>query len=113
MTVEHDMTAKTIYIRVDRSKILSCGKPAIGRMLCKIHVWHCTADIEACRPFYNMLSTVDEQYEVWRQTVVLNPEAKWKFVQPNTFLKDDGTVELVEYDASNVGIIQSFFERGL
>lgn len=60
-----------------------------------------------------MLSIVDGQYEVWRQTVVLNPEPKWKFVQPNTFLKDDGTVELREYEASNIGIIQSFFERGL
>ncbi|KAI1655693.1 hypothetical protein F4813DRAFT_366896 [Daldinia decipiens] len=48
-----------------------------------------------------------------RQIVVSNPEPKWKFVQPNTFLRGDGTVELREYPARNEGIIQSFFERGL
>lgn len=113
MSIEHDPVAKTLHVHVDRSKILSHGKPTIGRMLCKIHVWHCTADVEACRPFYETLSAVDGEYEIWRRIVVSNPEPKWKFVQPNTFLKDDGTVKLVEYEASNAGIIQSFFERDL
>lgn len=40
-----------------------------------------------------------------------NPEPKWKFVQPNTSLKDDDTVELREYEASNEGIIHSFIGR--
>jgi hypothetical protein len=37
--------------------------------------------------------------------------AEVEIVQPNTFLKEDGTVELREYEASNEGIIHSFFER--
>lgn len=113
MSVEHNAVAKTLYVHVDRSRILIHGRPSIGRMMCKIHVWRCTADVEACRPFYETLSAVDGVYEVWRQAVVSNPEPQWKFVQPNTFLRDDGTVELVEYEASNAGIIKSFFERGL
>ncbi|KAI0025476.1 dipeptidyl peptidase III [Xylariomycetidae sp. FL0641] len=113
MSIEHDPSANTIFVKVDRSKILSDGKPSLGRMLCKIHIWHSTADIEACRPFYEALSTVDGDYELWRQVVISNPEPGWKFVQPNTFLKDDGTVEVQEYEASNAGIIQSFAERGL
>jgi hypothetical protein len=40
-------------------------------------------------------------------------EPRWKFVQPNTFINDDGTVEFREYEASNAGIIKSFFERKL
>lgn len=113
MSVEHDAVARTLYVHVDRSRILTQGRPSIGRMMCKIHVWRCTADVEACRPFYEMLSAVDGVYEVWRRAVVSNSEPKWKFVHPNTFLRDDGTVELVEYEASNAGIIKSFFERGL
>jgi dipeptidyl-peptidase-3 len=69
------------------------------------------ADIEACWPLYGNLSAVDGEFETRRKIVASNPEPKWKFVQPNTFLKDDGTVELGEYEASNEGIIHSFFER--
>jgi hypothetical protein len=36
--------------------------------------------------------------------------AEVEIVQPNTFSKEDGTVELREYEASNEGIIHSFFE---
>jgi dipeptidyl-peptidase-3 len=113
ISVEHDTVAEKLFVHADRSKITSHGKPAIGQMLCKIHIWHSTADITACRPFYEALSTVSGDHELWRQIVASNPEPKWKFVQPNTFLRDDGTVELREYEASNIGIIQSFFERNI
>ncbi|GES64679.1 dipeptidyl peptidase III [Aspergillus terreus] len=111
MWVEHDPVAKELFVRVDRSKIVSHGKLSIGRMLCKIHIWRSTADVNACRPFYEALSAVDDEYEIWRQIVVSKPQPRWKFVQPNTFLKDDGTVELRDYEVNNVGIIESFFER--
>ncbi|KAI0096976.1 dipeptidyl peptidase III [Nemania sp. FL0031] len=113
MWIEHDVDAGTLFVRIDRSKIYSHGKPSIGKMFCKMNIWRSTADIEACRPYYEELSIVDGKYEQWRQIVVSNPEPKWKFVQPNTFIRNDGTVELREYEASNVGIIQSFFERNI
>lgn len=113
MWIEHDSTEKTLFVHVDRSRIMAHGKPSIGRMMSKIQIWRSTADISACRPFYESLSIVDGQYEVWRQIVASNPEPKWKFVQPNTFLRDDGTIELREYEESNIGIIKSFFERNI
>ncbi|KAL1862254.1 hypothetical protein Plec18170_001079 [Paecilomyces lecythidis] len=113
MWIEHDSTEKTLFVHVDRSRIMTHGKPSIGRMMSKIQIWRSTADISACRPFYESLSIVDGQYEVWRQIVASNPEPKWKFVQPNTFLRDDGTIELREYEESNIGIIKSFFERNI
>lgn len=54
---------------------------------------------------------VDGEYEAWRQIVVSKPQPRWKFVQANTVLKDDGEVELRVYKESNEGIIQSFAER--
>ncbi|KAF7866787.1 hypothetical protein EAF04_005629 [Stromatinia cepivora] len=111
--IEHDPKNETLLVHVDRSKIVSHGKPSTGRMLCKINIWHSTADIDACRPLYEALSAVDGKYEMWRKIVASNPEPKWKFVQPNNFFKEGGTVELKEYEASNIGIIQSFFERAL
>ncbi|KAJ5732748.1 dipeptidyl peptidase III [Penicillium malachiteum] len=110
ITVDHDVVDKKLYIHVDRTKITSHGKLAIGQMLCKLHIWRSTADIEACKPYYEALSTIDDTtFEI----VVSNPEPKWKFIQPNTFLKDDGTVELREYEASDAGIIKSFYERNI
>jgi Peptidase family M49 len=46
MIVEHNLAAKAIHVRVDRSKIISHGKPSLGRMLCRIQVWRCIADVK-------------------------------------------------------------------
>ncbi|KAI9780926.1 MAG: hypothetical protein M1816_002618 [Peltula sp. TS41687] len=113
MTVEHDAAAKTIHVRVDRSKITSHGKPSLGRMLCRIHIWRCIADVKSCREFYDPLSVVDGEYEAWGQIMASKPEPRWKFVQANTVLQEDGEVELRVYEESNEGIIQSFAERGI
>jgi dipeptidyl-peptidase-3 len=111
LSVQSNAPKKKLILHVDRSKLISHGMPSIGRILCRINIWRSTADIKACRPFYETLSTVDGQFETWRQIVVSKPEPKWKFVQTNTFLQADGTIELREYEASNEGIIRSFFER--
>lgn len=66
MRIDHDPIAKTLFVHVERSKIISHGNPSISRMLQKIHVWHSTADVQSCRPFYELLSAVDGEYEVWR-----------------------------------------------
>lgn len=41
------------------------------------------------------------------------PNPRWKFVQPSTFLTEDGDVELRTYEVSNEGIIQSWEERNV
>lgn len=50
-------------------------------------------------------------YEQWRQIVCSKPNSRWKFVQPNTFIRGGDVVELKVYDESNEGIIQSWAER--
>ena len=60
----------TLHVRVDRSKILSHGKPSLGRLLLRSHVWGCTADIKACGEFYEPLSAVDDPFEAWMQAAV-------------------------------------------
>ena len=113
LTVSDDPLAKTLHIRVDRAKIISHGKPSLGRMLCRLHVWRCIADVESCEEFYNRLSSVDGRYEDWRQIVAEEPELEWKFVQPNTLLRAGGDVDLRVYEENNEGIIQSFAERDI
>ncbi|KAI0441378.1 dipeptidyl peptidase III [Xylaria telfairii] len=52
MKIDHDSVTGSLFVRVDRSKIMSHGKGSLGRMLCKISIWHSTADIAACRPYF-------------------------------------------------------------
>lgn len=77
-----------------------------------MHIWRCTADVSSCKEFYEPLCAVEGEYEGWRKIVCSKPNPRWKFVQPNTFLKGD-TVEMKVYEESNEGIIQSWFERDI
>ncbi|KAE8340509.1 hypothetical protein BDV24DRAFT_164242 [Aspergillus arachidicola] len=52
---------------VDRTKILSHGKPSLGRYLCRLHIWRCTADFSACKDFYELMCAVEGISEQWRQ----------------------------------------------
>jgi len=111
LTVHHDTNTSELYVTVDSTKILSHGKPALGRLMCNLHIWRCTADVEACRPFYENLTSVEGVYEAWRSVVAMRPGRRAKFVQGNTFLKKNGEMEYREYEESDEGIIRSWAER--
>ncbi|KAI4915279.1 hypothetical protein J4E85_010404 [Alternaria conjuncta] len=111
LTVHHDADISTLHVTVDSTKIISHGKPALGRMMCALHIWRCTANVEACRPFYENLTSVEGVYEAWRGVVATRLERRAKFVQGNTFLKKNGEMEYREYEESDEGIIRSWAER--
>jgi len=102
----------SITVQVDRSKILPHGKAALGRMLLRLHMYRCTADVKACRSYYEDLSRVDGEYLEWRNIVVATKEPRKVFVQANTFLDGD-QVTLKEYRNTVEGVIQSWVERAV
>ncbi|KAF2678548.1 peptidase M49, dipeptidyl-peptidase III [Lentithecium fluviatile CBS 122367] len=110
--VEHDPEAKSLIIRVDRSKIGPHGKPALGRMLLRLHIYRCTADVQACRQYYEELSCVDGEYLKWREIVHAKKAPNWVFVQANTFLQGEDVV-IKEYEPTPKGVIQSWAERNI
>ncbi|XP_051903615.1 dipeptidyl peptidase 3 [Hippocampus zosterae] len=101
-------------ITLDRSKINTVGKDAIHKFLCKLQVFKSTADVDKGRAFYEGYSTVsengDHNFMRLRQTVLLRKEDRKIFVQANTRINEE-SVELVEYESSASGLIQSFVER--
>lgn len=114
MSIDCDPVKRRLTVRLDRSGILKYGKPALGRMLLKLHIYRCTADIDECRSFYEDLSRVDGEFLEWRQIVLDTKEPKWVFSQPNTFLSgENGAVSLKEYPATSTGVIESWAERGV
>ena len=109
-SVHHDPNTSALHVTVDSTKIISHGKPALGRLMCALHIWRCTANVGACRPFYQSLTSVEGLYEAWRSVVATRPERRAKFVPGNTYNKN-GEVECREYEESDEGIIRSWAER--
>ncbi|KXX83023.1 putative dipeptidyl peptidase 3 [Madurella mycetomatis] len=105
-----------LTIRLDRSKILTSGRKAVGDFLQKLHIYKSTADVEAGSKFFTDMSTVGLDY--WgtkvRDVVLENKQPRKVFVQANTYLDEaTGKVTLKQYDPTLEGMIQSWAEREL
>lgn len=106
---EKDLSDLTI--RLERSKILELGRPAVEDYLKKLHIYKSTADVDNANRLYNEITTVEPYYENFVRPAVLKKKTPRKvFVQANTVEKD-GKVELKEYEADAKGMIQSYAER--
>jgi dipeptidyl-peptidase-3 len=100
-----------LTIRLERSKILSHGRPAVEDYLKKLHIYKATADVERGTRMYDEITTVEPFYENFVRPAVLRKKTPRKvFVQANT-VEREGKVELREYEASAAGMVQSFVER--
>ena len=110
--IDHDAEKARLTVRVDRQRIISDGKPTMEQMLLRLHMYRVTADIDACRPYYESLSAVEAEHLAWRKTLMARNMPRLNYVHANTFLDGDD-VRLKEYEASPAGIIQSWFERAV
>ncbi|OAK94367.1 dipeptidyl-peptidase III [Phaeosphaeriaceae sp. SRC1lsM3a] len=100
-----------LTIRLERERILDLGRPAVDDYLQKLHIYKATADYAAAKRLYDDVTDVEPFYENMVRPAVLSKKTPRKvFVQANTVEKD-GKVELREYEATNVGMIQSCVER--
>ncbi|ODQ63243.1 dipeptidyl-peptidase III [Nadsonia fulvescens var. elongata DSM 6958] len=103
-----------LVINLDRSKILSVGKPAVAAYLQKLHIYKTTADLENGSKLYGEMTAVDESMVKYRQLVMDAKLPRKQFVQSNSFVDSaTGEVELKEYAASEIGMIESFAERAV
>ncbi|XP_069824333.1 dipeptidyl peptidase 3 isoform X2 [Dendropsophus ebraccatus] len=101
-------------VSLDRSKIMSVGRPAIQRFLQRLQVYKSTADVDRAREMYDGYSKVtdEEPYKflTLRDIVILRKEERKLFVQINTHLTGD-TVDVLRYDSSPSGLILSVLQR--
>ncbi|KAK7753218.1 hypothetical protein SLS62_004737 [Diatrype stigma] len=109
-----DADLSGLQIRLDRAKILTTGRRAVGDYLQKLHVYKATADVEAGSRFFLGMTEVDADF--WgrrvRAEVLRNKQPRKVFVQANTYLDEaTGKVALKHYDATPQGLIQSWAER--
>ncbi|TPX14262.1 uncharacterized protein E0L32_000656 [Thyridium curvatum] len=108
-----DLSDLTIHL--DRSKILTTGRKAVGDFLQKLHIYKSTADVEAGTAFFaDKMSKVGLEY--WgttvRDVVLKNKQPRKVFVQANTYLDEaTGEVTCKEYEPTLEGMIQSWADR--
>jgi dipeptidyl-peptidase-3 len=110
MTLDVNEEYNYLSIKIDRTRILSEGKKAIGNMLLRLHVYRCTADVDTGRLWYEELTAVDDYWLKIRSIVLANKTPKPLLLQGNTFLEGE-VVTLREYELTVDGVIQSWAER--
>jgi len=99
-----------ILITMDRSMIMTVGQPAIASFLQKLQVYKATADISTAKAMYDKYSDVSEPWASRREIVMARKQPRNILVQANTKLEGE-KLELVHYDPSPEGMLQSWVER--
>jgi dipeptidyl-peptidase-3 len=103
-------------MHISMSKILSSGIPTIGSFLQKLHIFKSTADVERGTKLCEEVTAVDEYFLRVREVVLREKQPRKSFVQPNTFVvegSNEKAVVLKDYEASSLGVIRSWAERGV
>jgi dipeptidyl-peptidase-3 len=103
-----------LLLSMDRSKLESVGKPAMGEFLKKLQVYKSTGDFESAKVMYDELSEVREggpyPFAKWREIVLARKTPRKMLVQANTVVKDE-TLTFRDYSATHEGMLQSWAER--
>lgn len=114
--IEETEKDKNLLLTMDKNKINTVGKKAIGEFLTKLQVYKSTGDYEAAKAMYDKYSDVPEDGEhpfgKWWKIVLANKQPRKIFVQANTSVTgQDEDVKLTNYEATFEGFIQSWVDR--
>jgi len=99
-----------LLLTMDKSKLESVGKPAIGQFLKKLQVYKSLGDFESADEMFSKHSKVTEQWLQWRDIVIDRKQPRKMKVQANTIIKDE-KLTLVDYPSNHDGVFQSWRER--
>ncbi len=98
-------------ITLDRKRIATDGKRAIGAFLQKLNVYKATANFAAGKALYDDYTLVDERFLEIRNYALSKRKARHIWTQPVTDLDEQGNVVLRTYPGTYQGVIDSFLDR--
>lgn len=102
-----------LRVVLDRTKILSVGRPAVGRFLLEQQVFKSTADAAAGHALYARMTAVPDAWIRKHRNIVLAKKQPRKLLLQANMQRDGDTVRIKEYDADLPGFIQSYLERDI
>jgi len=114
LTLEGDGKEVPTTVVLDRTKICSVGREAIGKFLVKIQTYKSTGDVAGAKAMFDSYTNVGEDMLRLREEVLRLRKPRKLFVQPHlrhVSNAEGSGVELVEFDPTPLGIIQSFTSR--
>lgn len=100
-----------LRVVVDESKLHTTAVDALGDFLSRLHVFKSTANVEEGVRFYNTITKVTKDYAKFRDTILSKKLPRKQLIQANSSVSSDNTVQVIEYEESEVGMIQSFYDR--
>lgn len=103
-----------LLLSLNKENLMKYGKDAIGNLLLQLQVHRSMGNVEEGRILYERLSKVEgEKYDFlkWREIVLAKKKPRSLMLQPHTILKEDRDIELVMYEKSYQGVINSIRDR--
>ncbi|VDK84507.1 unnamed protein product [Dibothriocephalus latus] len=100
-----------LRIHLDRSKLQSVAKPAVGEFMRKLQYYKSTGNVKDGSTFFLSYCAPTREHMEWRTIVLARKKPRPFYVQPVTFENSNKTITLKNYPGSNEGIIQSFVDR--
>ncbi|CAC9444109.1 metallo-peptidase, Clan M-, Family M49 [Leishmania infantum JPCM5] len=99
-----------VLITLDRERIATDGRQAIGDLLVNLNVNKATADAKRGSAYFENMTVVSDQYVHYRDIIMARRKPRKQYVQPHTFISGD-TVEVREFAGSVEGVVESFVTR--
>lgn len=100
-----------LEINLDRAKIATVGKAAIGKFFLALQVHKSLGDVTVGTAMYEKYSHVDEDMIGVRKIVMARKEQRKLVVQPVLQMDVQKNVQLKTFDATPAGMIESFVAR--
>ena len=98
-------------VRLDRTKIRSVGRPAIGKFLLALQTYKSLGDLSGGSALFERYSAVSPAMLETRAVVLQRKEPRKLMVQPHLRSGTGGTVELQTFPSTAQGLIESFVAR--
>ncbi|KAJ5609905.1 dipeptidyl peptidase III [Penicillium herquei] len=102
-----------LEIILNKDLISSVARPSLSTLIMRLQIYRCTANVNATTDYMEELTSVNGQYARWRAAVLAKKQKRPLFVQANTVLGEDHSVDLKEYPATLEGLIQSWVDRDI
>lgn len=104
-------SAEGPILNLNRDKILTIGIPAIAKLLRDMTVLKSIGDIDMASQVFKHATTVPPELLEFRSSIMSRKAQRRVFVQSRTRIAENDTVQLVEYEASHIGLVQYFVDR--